>query len=425
MKTLFLLGLFIFHDITFAASCETVNLQQDPQNPLNKMPIYDQDGDGSCYAYTASQMIDYYNLSKNPEHKLSNALWIAFAHKYRNRYITSNFWNRLSSPRRAFGISKPNELGFSDLSLALRDIEDTGICDAEIVKKGIKKFKITDKLNDDEFLFLFNLVHHQIKELIKKDPYIEETEKRRIFDIALNDLIEQRDHDIVNDEERTKVMSNLNSLRIRPELVCSPQANPTAEAEELYSNLISAFSFEKKNRQLDILKEEVFSECFKPQNIARPQMPKLKNIGDFFASNEKIIAHINEALDSKKAPAAIGYCSRLMSSPDFTPPVDFSPGFPPVPRVLRLTKSENVQKCSPHYSIVVGRRSYQGQCQYLIRNTYGPHFWNSHMNCVCETDGKQFECSFKTHGDQDVRVLGCWVPGDNLAKSTFNVTTYK
>jgi hypothetical protein len=415
----------LFYTTLAAATCEPINLQQDPQNPLNKMPIYDQDGDGSCYAYTASQMIDYYNLSKNPNHKLSNALWIAFAHKYRNRFIASNFWNRMTSPRRAFGISKPNELGFSDLNLALKDIENTGICDEEVVKSGIKKFKLTDKINDDEFLYLFNLVHHQIKELTKKDPYIEEIEKRRIFDIALNDLIEQREQDILNPQEKTATISTLNTLRMRPELVCSPTATPGPEAELLYSQLIGAFSFEKKNKQLDILRKEVFSDCFRKENISKPLMPKLNHVGDFFASNEKILENINVALDTKNAPAAIGYCSRLMSSPVFDPPVDFTPGVPPIPRVLRLAKSENVQKCSPHYSIVVGRRPLNGECQYLIRNTYGPHFWNTHMSCLCENDGKQFDCSFKTHGNQDVKVLGCWVPGENLAKSIFNVTTYK
>ena len=423
MKKLFS-GFLIFSSFSVLA-CQNINLYEQPDNPLHKIPIYDQDGDGSCYAYSASQLIDYYNLKKNPDHKLTSALWLAFAHKYRNIKFMSKAINRLTSPRRVFGIAKPQELGYSDINLALMDIRDVGVCDADVVKESIKNFRVTDLLNDDEFLYLFNLVHHQIKDLKKSDSYIEEQEKRRIFDIALNDLIEQRDKDILDPKDKEVALERLNRLRIRPQLVCGPDA-PSPEAELLYDQMMSAFSFDKKNRQLEILKEKVFANCFKPGATRKVEVPKFENVGEFYASNEKILKSIDHALDDKNSPAALGYCSKVMSNPNQTPPLKLSPhGLLPSPRVLQLATSENVQKCSPHYSLVVGRRARGMQCQYMIRNTYGPHFWNEYMDCTCEKEGKQFDCSFKTHGDQDVKVLGCWINGENLAESTFSVTSFK
>lgn len=408
-----------------ALPCAPVNLYEKTDNPLHKIPIYDQDGDGSCYAYSSAQLIDYHNLKKNPDHKLSSALWIAFGHKYKNHKTMSKFINRVTHPRRMFGISEPKQLGYSDINLALSDIRDIGICDVDIVKASIKKFRLSDKINDDEFLYLFNLVHHEIKNLTKRDPYIEEEDKRRIFDAALNDLIESRDKDIDDVEDKKRTLSNLNQLRIRPQLICGPES-PTPEAEALYTQLMSAFSFDKKNRQLDILRNEVFADCFKEGATAKVEVPVTEHIGEFYSSNKKLLKAIDKALDKKDAPAAIGYCAKVMSTPDMTPPLKLGPhGIIPKPRVLQLASSENVQKCSPHYSLVVARRPKANVCQYMVRNTYGSHFWNKHMECTCEKDGKQFDCNFKTHGDQDLRVLGCWINGENLAESTFSVTSFK
>lgn len=421
----YLISLFILSFPLASLACSPVSLYEQPDNPLHKIPIYDQDGDGSCYAYTSSQLIDYHNLKKNPDHKPSSALWIAFAHKYKNHKFMSKFFNRITNPRRMFGIAEPNQLGYSDINLALSDIRDVGICDIDVVQNAIKKFRITDKINDDEFLYLFNLVHGQVKELKKKDPYIEEADKKRIFDIALNDLIEQRDKDILDPQDKQTTLTNLNSLRIRPQLVCGPES-PTPEAEELYSNLMSAFSFEKKNKQLEILKDEIFKDCFAEGAIKKVEIPKTEHVGEFYASNKRLLKNIDEALDKKNSPAGIGYCSKVMDNPDFTPPVKLGPrGIIPKPRVLQLASAENVQKCSPHYSLVVARRPKGNQCQYMVRNTYGSHFWNEYMDCTCEKNGKQFDCSYKTHGDQDLKVLGCWINGENLAESTFSVTSFK
>jgi hypothetical protein len=66
MRTLFLIFTIIFVvsgsvDAKPRAQedCSPVDLNADPQSPLRKMPIYDQDGAGLCYAYAATQLYNY------------------------------------------------------------------------------------------------------------------------------------------------------------------------------------------------------------------------------------------------------------------------------------------------------------------------------------------------------------------------------
>jgi hypothetical protein len=421
MKVLIFLFLCLLS--CWGLACDSVNLYEKSDNPLHKIPIYDQDGDGLCYAYTASQLIDYHNIKKNPDHKLSSAVWIAFAHKYKNLKILKKFFNNMTHPRRVFGVSQKEELGYSDINIALSDIRSVGICDIDILQKSISKFRTSDKITEDEFLYLFNLVFQELAEKLNKNPRLEEEEKKLIFEKALNKLILERKSDILDSEDEKKTVHNLNQLRVSPELYCDSTANPSAEALQLYKQVMSMFSYDKKNKQLDLLAESVFIDCFKEGAIKKVEIPKTQHIGEFYASNEKILNAIDNSLDEKKSPAALGYCAKLLSAPDQQSPVKMNSGLSP--RVAKFVKKENIKNCSPHYSLVVGRRKKENTCQYMIRNSYGSHFWNETLDCLCEKDGKQFECNYKTHGDQDLKVLGCWINGQNLSDGTFSVTTFK
>lgn len=438
-----LLLLLTYISAALAADCQPVNLYNQENSPLRKMPIYDQDGDGLCYAYTTAQMVDYYNLRLNPEHKLTSANWVAFAHKYRNKSIMRKTFNRITSPRRMFGIAEPKRLGYSDINVAIKDLATVGVCDQETVQKGIESFKRSGKLNDDEFLYLFHLFHTKAKEVRREarkgQGLIDDKKIVAIFHEALDDLIEQRKLDIVDPlltrpeseltPEELKIrrfkegkIADLESLKS-----CDVTGTPDGDATELYQHMRAVFDFERRHKQLVLLRDHVFKDCMQEGAVAKVPVPKFKHVGEFFATNKKLLDEIDEALDDQKAPAAIGYCAKVLDNEGHEPPLRLGPhGFPPSPRVLQLTKSENVKKCSPHYSMVVGRREKAGSCQYMIRNTYGAHFWNTHMDCTCENKNKeQFDCTFKTHGDQDVTVLGCWINGGNLAESTFSVSHFK
>ena len=347
--------------------------------------------------------------------------------------------NRITSLRRMVGISEPKRLGYSDINVAIKDLASVGVCDQDTVQKGIENFKKSGKLNEDEFLYLFHLFHTKTKEARELNVAIDDQKIVAMFHAALDDLIDQRQKDILDPlmtrpeseltPEELKIrkfkegkMADLEALKS-----CDMTGTPSGDATELFQNLKAAFDFDHKNKQLILLRDHVFKDCLDEGQISKVTVPKFKHVGEFFSTNKKLLSEIDVALDRSKAPAAIGYCAKVLDNENHEPPLRLGPhGFPPKPRVLQLANSENVKKCSPHYSMIVGRREKAGQCQYMIRNTYGAHFWSQHMECTCENKKKeQFDCTYKTHGDQDVTVLGCWINGGNLAESTFSVTHFK
>ncbi|MFL5785598.1 MAG: hypothetical protein ACJ76H_13360, partial [Bacteriovoracaceae bacterium] len=58
MKYFFLLILLPI--LSFAQDCSTINYLTEANSPFEKIPVADQDGTGICYAYSSSQLMDYY-----------------------------------------------------------------------------------------------------------------------------------------------------------------------------------------------------------------------------------------------------------------------------------------------------------------------------------------------------------------------------
>ena len=66
-------------------SCPEADLNKDPKSPLNKIPVYDQDGSGICYSYAAAQMIDFYRFKKgDTSYDLTNPVYASWSTYYKN-----------------------------------------------------------------------------------------------------------------------------------------------------------------------------------------------------------------------------------------------------------------------------------------------------------------------------------------------------
>lgn len=72
--------LLFFTVQTFAQNCATKNLLTEPHSPFNHIPVYDQDGNGLCYAYSASQLINYRLIKNGPAIKRVHPGWLAYQH---------------------------------------------------------------------------------------------------------------------------------------------------------------------------------------------------------------------------------------------------------------------------------------------------------------------------------------------------------
>jgi len=73
----FSLALLFLPSLTFAVGCSPINLLTQPNSPFEKIPVYDQDGLGSCYAYTAAQLADFDLIKKGAKDRSVHPIWIA------------------------------------------------------------------------------------------------------------------------------------------------------------------------------------------------------------------------------------------------------------------------------------------------------------------------------------------------------------
>lgn len=108
---------------TTSASCPEVDLNKDKNSPFNKIPMYDQDGSNLCYAYAASEMVDYYRIKKgDTSYDLTNPVYAGWATYYKNKTIKDS---SLDDGGRA-----------NDVIAALRE---EGVCSDKEVKQKLSQ----------------------------------------------------------------------------------------------------------------------------------------------------------------------------------------------------------------------------------------------------------------------------------------------
>lgn len=120
--------------------------------------------------------------------------------------------------------------------------------------------------------------------------------------------------------------------------------------------------------------------------------PQLRCEKSDYADFDKIHNALNE---TKPLPVIIDYCSRFLR-------------FKPY-KTQRSVSNGNITSpdCEAHSSIIIGRRKFEGQCQFLIRNSWGSSCFY-YENRKCEKVGGQV-----------------WIDQKELADHIFNTTVVK
>ncbi len=348
--------------------CPAVNLYEVAGRPFDRMPIYDQGELSTCYAYTASQLIDFWRFKNQPESvDLTSPVWTALVHKVRMPL----HWN-------------PDNLDFSRMAWVFRSIEKEGICRADVVDRAIERLR-------------------------NGNPRMQEPDLMAFFQELWDEYQEQA-----------------SILGLNPgayEIAYAKVSSQPYFAGRIEQSLIEKFRFidgRSKGKRLETLLTEVFSEC-SGSNLLPMNLPRWKSVGLGFASNRKIIRKLNEVLEQGN-PLGIGYCSNLL---------DEGHGyraFKMKPRVLGLALRQ--EKCGAHYSIVAGQRPrHDGSCEFLIRNTYGTGFWTDHFSCMCKSRDPSIagfqECRASEAERSNLQVVGCWISGQDLANNTYDLTWFQ
>lgn len=159
MRTSILLTFIIllFSSILWAGEdCSSVDLNAGSNSPFKKIPIYDQDGVGLCYAYAAAQMVDYYRIKNgDTSYGLTNPLYTSWATYYKSRSLIK--------------FDSLDNGGYSDTAVdALREV---GTCGQEDVEKRLASLKNEANLTDAEFLFFLETMYKHFNGLFSSGSW--------------------------------------------------------------------------------------------------------------------------------------------------------------------------------------------------------------------------------------------------------------
>ncbi len=124
--------------VSHADDCETLNLNDDYNSPFRSMPVYDQDGSGTCYAHAAAQMVNYWRIKKG-EKDLISPIYAA--------------WQMSNNTG-----AKDTYAGFS--KTVVSDLKKNGYCPSKQVETCLKAWKKTGgNLTDAQLIHFFEKLY--------------------------------------------------------------------------------------------------------------------------------------------------------------------------------------------------------------------------------------------------------------------------
>ncbi|RPJ74296.1 MAG: hypothetical protein EHM20_10850, partial [Alphaproteobacteria bacterium] len=152
-------------DVSSNDSCPSIDLNAGASSPFKKIPIYDQDGVGLCYAYAASQMVDYYRIKNgDTSYGLTNPLYTSWATYYKSRSLIK--------------FDSLDNGGYSES--AVDALKEVGTCSQEEVEKKLASLKKKANLSDAELLFYLETMYKHFNGLFSSGSW----------NLALRDLKE-------------------------------------------------------------------------------------------------------------------------------------------------------------------------------------------------------------------------------------------
>jgi hypothetical protein len=408
MKNLIWIFLFIlFVNSSFAqqvdSSCNYRNLMDDNWLKLRNqvrttdrfvdMPAYDQGRTGTCYAFAATQLVDYWRQSRGfmPEPRISLASPIHMAMVYKT------------------AMKQADQLDGGLIFEAVMAMRKYGICPKVVVNKDIKDFL-------GRALGGYKITGDSTGAQIEEDVVFTELTQGFIIqqtgahggDGNYNSL----DPKAVTFQQYlswTKSKSQRESIRKMD--------------EKTLKNVYDAFMKYFGQGNYVGFVNEVLKSCASPENriAILDQMPKPRNFkvdnfktyksknpdkneGDYMSFRKAQYGEmIRTLLNRKNAPAiGLAYCSSVLSNPG-------SSGLDPAGGIT--------QKCGGHASILVGKREVNGKCQYMLKNS-----WNSPG--ICDKNGGCIyrEVRDPKSGSTYKEEVGAWVDEENILNNLWFIS---
>lgn len=313
-KTRVILAILIssYSSVVLTEVCSTIRLDEKGGS-LSRVPIYDQDNFGSCYAYTAAQMIDAYRFSHNmpsPNH-LTSPLKISTE----GALADHNYYTE--------------DKGGGHVDKAIDFAKLSGSCNKKITDLLLSK-RSENKFYDNA-----------IKQFRK---YLKEKKERSTLRSMIDYMLRNESpalKQIQCDLKFSGLPSNLIPNLVDLEKIIKGSYN----WDTFYLNNLINKICEKDSIDISTLPKPITKDFY--QISWEPEERSLRT------------QNVIEGLLNTKNPQPIGlsFCGSALANKNYTG-VSF--------------EYRDNDFCKPHAALIIGRKkSSSGNCMYLIRNSFG------------------------------------------------------
>lgn len=354
-----LIAFLLLMQSAFATDCTPVNLVTEANSPFQKIPVYDQDGIGICYAYVAAQLLDY-EIVKSGKERSVHPLWAAL------KYSESKKKDNLSS-----GITY----------YTLQEIIKSGNCQYDKISDAIGVWAKKANVREAEIMNLIEKFAPKLKELYADKESATETVSTEELDAVILEALEEH----------------------------KPYCSAGATWDQLMPEL----------RSLSVMgSRQMLAGLVLP--VCNGVLPKPKvNPPKYFTTevDSAWSPEMQKKLD-KKAPISISYCSKVLYEPEYdgierktatTASVNAEDcgGH----ESLIVGKKKIGESC--HFllrnSWGTGFGSSTEKWKCLCKNR--------------ATGEMVDDCEASTHNTGEYVVEGCWISSESLGKNIFGVTS--
>lgn len=337
--------------LLFASSgdCDT-DLNQGQNSPFNSIPIYDQDGVGLCYAYTTSQMIDYYRFSQGAK-GLTNPIYAGWATYYKD----ANFFK-----------SRSLQNGGHEHQV-VEALKKVGVCEDNFVSKRLSELTLDLGLSEAQTLHFLESVYKNY-----------------------NGILTSKNWDSAYQEIRTQTLVS-----------CSQALNIKKRLEQ--------FGF------LELAPTYILDQLFKNCKTHAIKVPDVI-VQDKGTDNE-FENKINDVF-KRQLPVTIGVCSSLFTN-------NQNRDLRGIQYIFNRASNANIKKeCGPHSVLLTAQKKINGECNYLIRNSWGASWYPpTATSCACITRNRTYK-QFCQKGEGE-EYVGCWFKKNDILPNTSSITYFK
>lgn len=264
----------------------------------------------------------------------------------------------------------------------IRSLNREGICPPDKVQSQLNEFAQSTGLNGPEIIYFL-------------ETYFEELSK-----------INADKKNVMNDEDKFDTAyanAYINVKAYHPEVL---------QCVEKFEQHLMTIDLLHKN-VFKVFAKNIFSNCDK-KTVNKNYHFNVNGLLTHVMPNEMLNNKIRSVLSEESGPVAIGYCANVLTDKNYDGIMSVG---------ARIPKNG----CLSHESSLVGSRTKDGQCQFLLRNSWGSYWgsWTKNWSCSCQNK-KTLEvfddCTAEKNPGHQFSVLGCWLPAEQIVKNLDGAT---